>query len=110
MFPPGVLVIIIRRRGHYPTLIALIDEDKREAVVVAQSLMSNLIAQYGPVEGANVYFKMERERKGPFQDGAKYGEERLGSANPVANVSPEQLIVEAFRVRMAKATKARKRH
>ena len=103
------VIVAAVNKGYFPILRQLIEEEKREAVVVAQSLMSNLILQYGPVEGARTYFKMELERKGPFQKGAKYEDERLGATNPIASLPPEQLIIEAFRARTAKATKPKRK-
>jgi hypothetical protein len=44
----------------------------RDAPVVANALMENLVSEYGEVRGRDVYFAMEREAKGPFAPGNKY--------------------------------------
>lgn len=44
----------------------------RDAPVVAEALMTNLVSEYGEVRGRDVYFAMEREAKGPFAPGNKY--------------------------------------
>ncbi len=43
-----------------------------QPVVVALSLMDDLVNRYGIVHGRQVYFAMERELKGPFAPGNKY--------------------------------------
>ena len=39
---------------------------------IVQSLMDNLVRQYGKERGRSVYFAMEAEGKGPFAKGGKY--------------------------------------
>lgn len=39
---------------------------------VVQSLMDNLVRQYGPEKGRHIYYAMEAEGSGPFGPGGKY--------------------------------------
>lgn len=48
------------------------DKSRPTPVVVAHSLMDNLVDEYGTIHGREVYFAMERELKGPFAPGNKY--------------------------------------
>ena len=46
---------------------------------------------------------MERERKGPFQEGAKYGKHHLGNASPARNIPDEKIIADYARRQREKA-------
>lgn len=59
-------------------------------VVVAESLMADLLARYGP-HGADIYFAMEREHKGPFGPGQKYDATQR-PLQPVATPAPKRRV------------------
>jgi hypothetical protein len=48
----------------------------KEEPVIAGSLYLSLVDRYGPAMGTQVFQKMYTERKGPFQEGAKYDAEK----------------------------------
>ena len=50
--------------------------EKEKEPVVAGSLFSSLVDRYGPTMGLHVFQQMYAERKGPFQEGAKYDPEK----------------------------------
>lgn len=59
-------------RSAFPTGKPFRDKSRPTPVVVAHSLMDNLVDEYGTIHGREVYFAMERELKGPFAPGNKY--------------------------------------
>lgn len=56
--------------------------------VVANSLMDNLVNEYGVIHGREVYFAMEREMKGPFRPGNKYDVAARTVERWIANEQP----------------------
>jgi hypothetical protein len=67
-----------RRLGWFPP------EEEVAPPVIAGSLFTSLVDQYGATMGLVVFQKMYAERKGPFQEGAKYDPEKPGVARKVA--------------------------
>lgn len=68
-----------RRLGWFPPY-----SEEKEEPVVAGSLFNSLVDQYGATMGLHVFQQMYAERKGPFQEGAKYDPEKPGVARKVA--------------------------
>jgi hypothetical protein len=67
-----------RRLGWFPP------EEEVAPPVIAGSLFVSLVDQYGATMGLHVFQKMYAERKGPFQEGAKYDPEKPSVARKVA--------------------------
>jgi hypothetical protein len=74
----GLRALLHNRRGW------LVEEKPQEEPVVAGSLFTSLVEQYGSTMGLQVFQKMYAERKGPFQEGAKYDPEKPSVVRKVA--------------------------
>jgi hypothetical protein len=70
-------------------------EEGHDEPPVAGALWASLVEQYGTAKGLRVFQQMYAERKGPFQEGAKYDPEKPSVARKVAKaggVVPDQEI------------------
>jgi hypothetical protein len=67
-----------RRLGWFPP------QEEVAPPVIAGSLFVSLVEQYGALQGLHVFQAMYAERKGPFQEGAKYDPEKPSVARKVA--------------------------
>ena len=64
--------------------------------------MASLKTRYGGQEGEQIYYRMERERRGPFAPGNKCGDFRLGARSPDRR-SEEKMLTDVIRSKREKA-------
>ena len=70
------------RKWHHGWPLKPYSEEKQEPVI-ASSLYASLVERYGTTMGLHVFQQMYAERKGPFQEGAKYDPEKPRVARKV---------------------------